>query len=74
MRILATVFGFLLLVLALAALNVVLFQQAATGTWRERMPSIFVEIVRLLLVVIGRGLLFSWVWDADVGGLSRPWA
>ena len=68
-RILATVFGFLLLVLALAALNVVLFQQAATGTWRERMPSIFVDIVRLLLVVIGLGLLFSWVWDADVGGL-----
>jgi small-conductance mechanosensitive channel/CRP-like cAMP-binding protein len=68
-RILATVFGFLLLVLVLAALNVVLFQQAATGTWRERMPSIFVDIVRLVLVVVGLAVLFSWVWDANVAGL-----
>ena len=68
-RILATVFGFLLIVLVLAALNVVLFQQAATGTWRERMPSIFIDIVRLVLVVIGLALLFSWVWGADVAGL-----
>ncbi len=68
-QILATVFGFLLIVLVLAALNVVLFQQAAKGTWRERMPSIFVDIVRLLLVVIGLAILFSWVWGADVGGL-----
>ena len=68
-RILATVFGFLLLVLVLAALNVVLFQQAASGTWRERMPSIFVDIVRLVLVVVGLAVLFSWVWGADVAGL-----
>ena len=68
-RILATVFGFLVLVLVLAALNAALFQQAASGTWRERMPSIFVDIVRLLLVVVGLALLFSWVWDANVAGL-----
>ena len=39
------------------------------GTWRERMPSIFVDIVRLVLIVVGLGLLFSWVWGADVAGL-----
>ena len=33
------------------------------------MPSIFVDIVRLVLVVVGLGLLFSWVWGADVAGL-----
>jgi small-conductance mechanosensitive channel len=68
-RILATVFGFLLMILVLGALNVVLFQQAEKGTWRERLPSIFIDIARLLLVVIGLALLFAWVWDADVAGL-----
>ena len=68
-QILATVFGFLVIVLVLSALNVLLFKQASTGTWRERMPSIFIDIARLLLVVIGLAMLFSWVWGADVGGL-----
>ena len=68
-RLLATVFGFLVIVLFLAALNVVLFRQAGTGTWRERMPSIFVDIARLVLIVTGLALLFSWVWGADVAGL-----
>ena len=68
-RILATVVGFLAMVLVLAALNVVLFQQAATGTWRERMPSIFVDIARLVLVVAGLAIVFAWVWGANVGGL-----
>ena len=68
-RLLATVFGFLVIVLFLAALNVVLFRQAGTGTWRERMPSIFVDIARLVLIVTGLALLFSWVWGANVAGL-----
>lgn len=68
-RLIATVFGFLVLVLALSALNVALFGNAATGTWRERMPSIFVDIVRLVLIVAGLAVLFAWVWGANVGGL-----
>jgi small-conductance mechanosensitive channel len=63
------VFGFLLILLVLSALKVVLFKQAGTGTWRERMPSIFIDIARLLLVGIGLAMLFSWVWGADIGGL-----
>lgn len=68
-RVVATVFGFLVILLVLSAFNVALFANATPGTWRERIPSIFVEITRLTLVVIGLALLFSWVWDADVGGL-----
>ncbi|PRB08227.1 hypothetical protein CQ047_12745 [Microbacterium sp. MYb72] len=68
-RIVATVFGFLLILLVLSAFNVALFANAKPGSWRERIPSIFVEIARLTLVVIGLALLFSWVWEADVGGL-----
>lgn len=68
-RVVATVFGFLVILLLLSALNVALFASAERGTWRERVPTIFVEIVRLLLVVIGLGFLFQLVWGADVGGL-----
>jgi small-conductance mechanosensitive channel/CRP-like cAMP-binding protein len=68
-RIIATVLGFLVILLILSAFNVALFANAKAGTWRERIPSIFIEIVRLLLVVVGLAFLFQWVWGADVGGL-----
>ncbi|HRN29511.1 MAG TPA: mechanosensitive ion channel family protein, partial [Terrimesophilobacter sp.] len=37
--------------------------------WRERMPSIFIDVVRFLVIVVSIAVLFSWVWGADVGGL-----
>ncbi|QYM74681.1 mechanosensitive ion channel domain-containing protein [Leucobacter luti] len=68
-RVAATVFGFLLILLVLSSFNAALFASATPGTWRERIPSIFVEIARLVLVAVGLAILFSWVWEADVGGL-----
>lgn len=68
-RVVATVLGFLVILLVLSAFNVALFSNAKSGSWRERIPSIFVEIARLVLVVVGLALLFRWVWGADVGGL-----
>jgi small-conductance mechanosensitive channel len=68
-KIIATIFGFLILVFVLAGLNAALFGSARQGTWRERMPSIFVDLIRVVLIVIGLGILFSWVWGSDVGGL-----
>ncbi|MDQ0643647.1 mechanosensitive ion channel domain-containing protein [Microbacterium murale] len=68
-RVVATVFGFLVILLVLSAFNVALFANAEPGSWRDRIPTIFVEIARLALVVVGLALLFSWVWGADVGGL-----
>ncbi|UOE43998.1 mechanosensitive ion channel domain-containing protein [Agromyces larvae] len=67
-RLVATLFGFLLILLVLAAFNVALFQNARAGTWRDRIPNIFVSIVRVLLILVGLALIFSWVWGADVGG------
>jgi small-conductance mechanosensitive channel/CRP-like cAMP-binding protein len=68
-RVVATVFGFLVILLVLSSFNVALFANAEPGSWRDRIPTIFVEIARLALVAVGLALLFSWVWDADVGGL-----
>lgn len=67
-RVVATILGFLLILL-LSSLNVALFTNASDDSWRSRLPSIFVDLARLLLVVIGVAVLFQWVWGADVGGL-----
>jgi small-conductance mechanosensitive channel len=68
-RVVATVLGFLLILLVLSSFNVALFATARKGSWRDRIPTIFVELARLILVVVGLALLFQWVWQADVGGL-----
>ncbi|PZU04380.1 MAG: hypothetical protein DI630_01215 [Gordonia sp. (in: high G+C Gram-positive bacteria)] len=68
-RIIATVFGFLIILFVLSGANAVLFGEARAGSWRERLPSIFVDLGRLVLIVISLGVLFSWVWGTDVGGL-----
>ncbi|MFE6256444.1 mechanosensitive ion channel domain-containing protein [Agromyces sp. NPDC057865] len=68
-RIVATVFGFVVILVLVNGINHLMFTRAAKGTWRERIPSIFVDIARVVVVVVGIGLLMSWVWDADVAGL-----
>ncbi|HEX4443588.1 MAG TPA: mechanosensitive ion channel domain-containing protein [Galbitalea sp.] len=68
-RIVATIFGFLVILALLGGLNLVIFETAKTGSWRSRVPSIFIEVVRVILIVVCLGVLFSVVWHADVGGL-----
>jgi small-conductance mechanosensitive channel len=66
---LVTMMGMLILIFVLSALNVAIFRNAKRGTWREKLPSIFVAIVRLVLVIIGVGVMVSVVWGQDIGGL-----
>lgn len=68
-KVAATVFGFLVMLLVLSGANAALFGEARGGSWRERMPGIFVDLGRLVLIVLGIGLLLSWVWGANIGGL-----
>jgi small-conductance mechanosensitive channel len=68
-RVLATVFGFLVLVLVLSGLNATLFEGAPQGSWRARVPTIFRDVLRLLLIAVGLALIFSYVWGVRVGGL-----
>jgi small-conductance mechanosensitive channel/CRP-like cAMP-binding protein len=68
-RMLATVFGFLVLVLVLSGLNATMFEGAPPGSWRERVPTIFRDVTRLLLIAVGLTLIFSYVWGVRVGGL-----
>jgi len=68
-RVVGTVLGFLLILLVLSAFNVAMFSNATEGSWQKRLPSIFVDLARLVLILVGLAILFSWVWGADVGGL-----
>ncbi len=68
-RIVSTVLGFVLLVLALSGLNATLFQGAPEGSWRNRLPSIFLDVARFVVIAVGLALIFSYIWGANVGGL-----
>ena len=68
-RVLATVFGFVVLLLVLSGLNATLFEGAPHGSWRQRVPTIFRDVTRFLLIAIGLTLIFSYVWGVRVGGL-----
>lgn len=68
-RIAATVFGFLVILVLLNGLNLAFFVTAKSGTWRNRLPSIFIDIARAVLIVVCLSLLFSVVWEADIAGL-----
>lgn len=68
-QITGTVFGFLLILVLLNGLNYALFVTAKETSWRSKVPSIFVDIVRVILILVSLAVLFSVVWGADVGGL-----
>lgn len=68
-RVVATVFGFVVLVLLLSGTNATLFQGAPEGSWRKRIPSIFLDVARFALIAIGVGLMLAYIWGAHIGGL-----
>lgn len=68
-RIVSTVLGFKLLVLVHSGLNATLFQGAPDDSWRKRIPSIFLDVARFLVIALGLGIIFSYIWGANVGGL-----
>lgn len=67
-KVAATAFGFVLILVLLNGLNLAVFVTAKEGTWRQRIPSIFVDIARVLLIAICLAVLFGWIWSADIGG------
>ncbi len=67
-KVAATAFGFVVILVLLNGLNLAVFVTAKQGTWRNRIPSIFVDIARVLLIAICLAVLFGWIWNADIGG------
>jgi small-conductance mechanosensitive channel len=68
-RLLTTVFGFLVLVLLLSGLNATVFEGAPEESWRKRLPAIFLDVGRFALIGVGLVLILSYIWGVRVGGL-----
>ncbi len=68
-RMLTTVFGFLVLVLLLSGLNATVFEGAPEDSWRKRLPAIFLDVARFALIGVGLALILSYIWGVRVGGL-----
>ena len=68
-RLLATVFGFFVLVMALSGFSASVFANAPSGSWRRRLPSIFVDVARFAIIAVGLAMILAYVWGANVGGL-----
>jgi small-conductance mechanosensitive channel len=68
-KVIATLFGFVVMVLLLSGINATIFQAAPEGTWRKRIPSIFVDVARFLLIAVGLAIIFSYIWGAHIRGL-----
>lgn len=68
-RLLTTVFGFLVLVLMLSGLNATVFEGAPEESWRARMPAIFLDVARFAVIGVGLVVILSYIWGVRVGGL-----
>jgi small-conductance mechanosensitive channel len=68
-RLVETLFWFFVINAVLSALNVLLFAGAREGTWQSRMPKLFIDLVRLIIVLILAAIMLSTVWNLDLGHL-----
>lgn len=64
-----TVFWVFVIHAALSLLNVILFEQAETDTWRARVPKLLIDLARLFLILLGTAFVLATVWNADLAGL-----
>lgn len=68
-RLLTTLFGFLVLVLLLSGLNATVFEGAPEESWRKRVPAIFLDVARFALIGLGLAVILSYIWGVRVGGV-----
>lgn len=68
-RILSTLLGVLILFMVLSGISATVFDSAPAGSWRRRMPAIFIDVARFAIIAVGVAMIFAYVWGANVGGL-----
>ena len=68
-RLAATAFYLFSLAAVLGIVNSVVFTTADTESWRSRVPALFLDLSRFILVLIGTSIVFSYVWGKDLSGL-----
>jgi small-conductance mechanosensitive channel len=67
-RLTLTLFWVCVVLATLGAINTVVFEQAAQGSWQSRVPRLLRDLVRVLLVATAGALVYSFVWDKELSG------
>ncbi len=69
-RLSQTAFYLLLLFAILGVINDVVFGKFSPdiNSWRSRVPKLFRDLVRALIVALGAMFIYSWVWGGEVKG------
>ena len=68
-RIVGTLVAFAILVLLLSGIKASVFSSAPEQSWRQRVPGIFLDVVRFVIIAVGLGLILAYIWGAKIGGL-----
>jgi small-conductance mechanosensitive channel len=68
-RIVTTTLWISIIYAGMLILNLLVFEQAPEGTWRYRAPSLFQDLLRMLLVAVGAAIVLAVVWEQNLGGL-----
>ena len=68
MRVADTLLWVSLIYAALTLLNGILFEEAPKGSWQSKVPQLFRDLGRFMLILIGSSIVLSTVWGADLGG------
>jgi small-conductance mechanosensitive channel len=68
-RVIWTIFILLVIVVTINALNHLVFHRAEKGSWRDRFPTIFSDLIRFALIIVGIAMVLAWLWNADVAGI-----
>ncbi|MDH6242879.1 mechanosensitive ion channel family protein [Mycobacterium sp. OTB74] len=69
LRIVATALVFVALLLVLSGLSNTVFAAAPEGTWRNRVPRIFIDVARLMLIAVGLAVISRYIWGANIKGV-----
>ena len=68
-RIVATVLVFLVLLLVLSGLSNTMFANAPETSWRSRIPRIFLDVARMVLIILGLAVISRYIWGSNVRGV-----
>jgi small-conductance mechanosensitive channel len=67
-QLVSTVFWLSLLYALLGFLNEILFASADEGSWQARVPTLFTDVLRIMLVAVGATVIYSQVWGQEIEG------
>jgi small-conductance mechanosensitive channel len=68
-KLLRTLIWLVIVIVALAAIDAVIFEEAPEDSWQAKVPSILIDLSRTILVLVGLAMILAQVWGADLGGL-----